>query len=116
MKEYDYAKKYCSQLAEYYFNTRYQKYVKGQLSGSYIAVNVIEDLCINGRRKISREEFTRAIMAGDPNRASFLEGRAERMIDFCKNPGDKWPEPLLNDEGGIKGTAHFDAKMHSTLI
>ena len=55
--EYDDAEKYCSQLAEYYFNTRYQKYQKGELTGSYIAVNVIEGLCIKGRRKLSRENL-----------------------------------------------------------
>lgn len=92
---------YCSQLAHYYFNTNFKKYVKGELSGSYIAVTVIEDLCINGIRSISREDLISEVAAADPNRTHFLEGRAERMIDFCKNPGEKWPDPLLEEKDGM---------------
>lgn len=92
---------YCSQLAYYYFNTNFKKYVKGELSGSYIAVTVIEDLCKNGIRSISREDLISEVAAADPNRTHFLEGRAEKMIDFCKNPGEKWPDPLLEDKEGM---------------
>ena len=92
---------YCSQLARYYFDTNFKKYVKGELSGSYIAVTVIEDLCENGIRSMSTEDLISKVAAADPSRSHFLEGRAERMIDFCKNPGEKWPCALLEDKGGI---------------
>ena len=92
---------YCSELARYYFNTKFKKYVKGELSGSYIAVTLIEDLCENGIRSISAEDLISKVAAADPNRTHFLIGRAERMIDFCKNPGDKCPYPLLEEKDGM---------------
>lgn len=94
-------KTYCSQLAQYYFNTKFKKYVKGELSGSYIAVTIIEDLCENDTRSIPTEDLISKVAAANPNRKHFLEGRADRMIEFCKNPGDKWPHPLLEENDGM---------------
>jgi hypothetical protein len=94
-------KKYCSKIADYYFNTRYIKFRKGEITGSYIVHTEIEKLCKKGIRKVPIKELIQILTTKYPEKENH-KNRVNEVIKFSKNPPkDKALDILLEEEDGI---------------